>query len=158
MSSQETSLEKPREAENVAAVRHSRRPPAERVLLAMYALLALVSVPSGISMLADPTGSVIGGSFILPYLTRAIPFIHDFVPIGIWLVMVFGVFPIAIEVGIWLRERWEWYASVFLGTVVVTWIAIEIPMFYSLGFIFYYPLIGGIGIAILGLSLLRSVN
>lgn len=41
---------------------------------------------------------------------------------------------------------------------VVTWIGAELVMFYSLGFTWFYPLIGGIGLAILALSLLPTVG
>lgn len=146
-------LEKPR-IEKVS----KRRPLATLILITMEALLALISIPSGISMLMDPTGSGIGGQFILPYLTQAVLFVHDFLPIGIWLVTVFGVLPIVAAVGVWASKRWAWYTSVLLGAIVVTWIGVELVMFYSLGFTWFYPLIGGIGLAILGLSLLPAVR
>lgn len=154
---QETKLEK---SETVETVTKSvgRLSVALWLLLGMNTLLALVSIPSGISMLIDPSGSVIGGQFVLPSLTKAIPWIHDFVPIGIWLVTAFGALPIIVSTGVWLRQRWAWYISMLLGATVVTWIGFEILMFFSLGFTFFYPLIGGIGIAILGLSSLRSVR
>jgi hypothetical protein len=59
---------------------------------------------------------------------------------------------------VWGRKRWAWYASTFLGATVVTWICVELLMFTSLGFTWFYPLIGGIGLAILALSLLRTVR
>lgn len=144
--------------ENIEKARSARRPLLLYPLIAAQALLAVISLIAGLIMFQDPAGSAMGGQSVLSIVTRNLPFIHDFVPIGIWLVTVYGVFPIINAIGLWSLKRWAWYTSVFLGAVVVTWISIEIPMFYSLGFTFFYPLIGGIGVAILGLSLLRSVR
>ncbi len=148
-------LEAPKKIE---AVRGSKRPLLLFPLIAAQALLAFISIIAGVIMLQDPTSSAMGGQSVLSILTRNLPFIHDFGPIGIWLITVYGIFPIINAIGLWGLKRWAWYTSVFLGAVVVTWISIEIPMFYSLGFTFFYPLIGGIGIAILALSLLRPIR
>jgi hypothetical protein len=129
-----------------------KRPMAAKLLVGMQVLLALIAVPPGVMMLNDPSGSTIGGQSVLPYLTQALPFIRDFVPIGIWLLTMFGVLPIAVAFGVWRSRRWSWYGSTFLGATVVTWIGIELLLFNSLGFTFWYPLIGGIGLAILALS------
>jgi hypothetical protein len=135
-----------------------RRPLAAMLLIALDALLALISVPAGVSMMRDPTGSGIGAQIALPRLTQALPFVHDFFPVGIWLLTMYGVLPIVVAVGVWASKRWAWYASIFLGAVVVTWIGVELVMFYSLGFTWFYPLIGGIGLTILVLSLLPMVR
>jgi hypothetical protein len=138
--------------------RGARHPILLLPLIAVQALLAFISLISGVLMLQDHTGSAIGGQSVLSEVTRNLPFIHDYVPIGIWLITIYGIFPIINAIGLWSLKRWAWFTSVFLGAVVVTWISAEILMFYSLGFTFFYPLIGGIGIAILGLSLSRSVR
>ncbi len=142
----------------IKAVHSAKRPVLLFPLIAVQALLAVISMIAGVIMLRDPTTSAMGGQSVLSILTRNLPFIHDFVPVGIWLITVYGIFPIINAIGLWSLKRWAWYTSVFLGAVVVAWISIEIPMFYSLGFTFFYPLIGGIGVAILGLSLLRTVR
>jgi hypothetical protein len=43
-----------------------------------------------------------------------------------------------------------------LAAVLVTWIVAEVFLFYSLGFTFFYPLIGGIGVLTIVLSYLPS--
>lgn len=107
------SLEEPKiETTSVSA---PRRPLAAKLLAVIHVLLALISVPPGIAMLMDPTGSGIGAQFILPYLTQDLPFIHDFVPIGIWLIAMYGALPIVVAVGVWGSRRWTCYASTFLG-------------------------------------------
>jgi hypothetical protein len=135
-----------------------KRPVAAKLLVGIQVLLALIAVPPGIMMLSDPSGSTIGGQSVLPYLTQALPFIRDFVPIGIWLLTMFGVLPIAVAFGIRESRRWAWYGSTFLGATVVTWIGVELLLFNSLGFTFWYPLIGGIGLAILTLSSMPTLR
>jgi hypothetical protein len=45
-----------------------------------------------------------------------------------------------------------------LSAVLVTWIVAEVILFYSLGFTFFYPLIGGIGVLTIVLSYLPSTT
>jgi hypothetical protein len=135
-----------------------KRPMAAKLLVGMQVLLVAIAVPPGIMMLNDPSGSTIGGQSVLPHLTQALPFIHDFVPIGIWLLSIFGILPIFVAFGVWRSRRWAWYGSTFLGATVVTWIGIELLLFNSLGFTFWYPLIGGIGLAILALSSMPTLG
>lgn len=138
--------------ENVGA---RRRSPPVVLLAAIPVLLAVVSIPAGVSMLVNPTSM---GELVLPILTRDIPFIHDMLPIGIWLVTVYGILPIVVALGVWRMKGWASYLSTLLGATVVIWIGAELVMFYSLGFTWFYPLIGGAGLAILMLSLLPTVK
>jgi hypothetical protein len=114
------------------------------LLVAVQALLAIIAIPSGVLLLSDPSGSLLGGQFILPYLTKGLPFIHDFVPVGIWLIAVYGVLPILFDAGLLKRVRLAWSLTLLLGVTVVAWIGAEIALFYALGFNPMYPLIGGI--------------
>ncbi len=127
-------------------------------LVAVQAVLAGVAIPSGALFLLDPSGGIIGGNFILPYLTRSLPFIHDFVPVGIWLIAVYGVLPVLFDAGLLKRMRLAWSLTLMLGLTVVVWIAVEIALFAALGFTPMYPLIGGIGAATVLLSLLPPVR
>jgi hypothetical protein len=129
------------------------------LLVAVQALLAIIAIPSGAMLLADPSGRLIGGQFILPYLTQSLPFIHDFAPVGIWLIAVYGLLPILFDAGLLRGRRMAWILTTILGLTVVAWIAVELALFYApLGFTPMYPLIGGIGITILMLSLLPKVR
>jgi hypothetical protein len=129
-----------------------------KLLVGMHVLLAFISIPPGVALLEDPSGSSLGIPFVLPTLTHAVPFIHDFAPVGIWLVTVYGVLPIVTAVGVWMLKRWACYMSASLGATLATWIGVELVMFSSFGFVIYYPVIGGIGLAILAVSLLPSVR
>lgn len=131
---------------------------ASKVLVGMQVLLALVSIPSGIVLLTDPSGSFLGMQFILPLLVQALPFIHDFVPVGIWLIAMYGILPAILSVGVWRYRRWAWFGSMFLGATVVAWIGVELLLFYSLGFTFWYPVVAGIGLTVLALASTRNVR
>jgi hypothetical protein len=135
------------------------RPVWVTALVAVQALLATIAIPSGVLLLADPSGSLIGGQFVLPYLSSSLPFIHDFVPVGIWLIVVYGALPILFDVGLLRGRRLAWELTTLLGITVVGWITVELILFYApLGFTPMYPLIGGIGAAVVVLSLVPAVR
>jgi hypothetical protein len=135
------------------------RPIWVMLLVAVQALLAVLAIPSGALLLADPSGRLIGGQFVLPHLQQSLPFIHDFVPVGIWLIAVYGLLPILFDAGLLRHTRLAWRLTTILGLTVVAWIAVEIAVLYTaLGFTPMYPLIGGIGGAVVVLSLLPPVR
>ena len=70
----------------------------------MFALV-LPALPTGALLMLDPSGKRIGGDAILPVISDAIGFIHDFSLIGIWLFVVYGLFPIVLVVGLMRRKR-----------------------------------------------------
>jgi len=128
------------------------------LLVAIQAILAVIAIPSGALFLADPSGGLLGAQFILPYLTKSLPFIHDFVSVGIWLVAVYGVLPLLFDVGLLRRVRFAWLLTIVLGLTVIVWIAFETVLFAAIGFTPLYPLIGGIGAAMVLVSSLPSVR
>jgi len=134
------------------------RPIWVALLVATQAVLAVIAIPSGALFLADPSGGLLRAQFIMPYLTKSLPFIHDFAPVGIWLVVVYGVLPILFDVGLLRRVRLAWLLTIVLGLTVVVWIAVEMALFAAIGFTPLYPLIGGIGAATVFVSSLPSVR
>jgi hypothetical protein len=128
------------------------------LLVAFQAVLAVVAIPSGALFLVDRSGAILGGQFVLPYLTKSLPFIHDFFPVGVWLIAVYGALPLLFDAGLLRRVRLAWFLTLMLGLTVVAWIAAEIALFAPLGFTPMYPLIGGIGAATVLISLLPSVR
>jgi len=128
------------------------------LLVAIQAILAVIAIPSGALFLADPSGGLLGAQFILPYLTKSLPFIHDFASVGIWLVAVYGVLPLLFDVGLLRRVRFAWLLTIVLGLTVIVWIAFETVLFAAIGFTPLYPLIGGIGAAMVLVSSLPSVR
>ncbi len=136
----------------------SKRPLALKALIVAMLALVLLALPTGVLLISDPSGKVIGGDVILPVITGSLTFIHDFTLIGAWLLAVYGLLPLALAFGLLRRDRLAWYITVLLGFTVIAWIGVEIALFYSLGFTPMYPLIGGIGLAMTTLSLLPSVR
>lgn len=134
-----------------------RMPATVKLVVALEALLACISIPPGVILLQDPSGSSIGmPSSVISILHGDLPFINDFRPVGVWLILVYGVLPVAVAWGMWRAKGWAWYLSSLLGAVVAIWIGSELVMFSTVGFTWFYPLIGGIGLAILALSLFPS--
>ena len=120
----------------------TKRPLGVKVAVAAFILLAFSSIGGGIILLDDPSGRSMDIEFIVSYM----PFnLHDFYLVGIWLIVVFGAVPIALAAGLWFGKKWAWLGALSLGSVVVTWILAEMYLFYSFGFVFFYPLIGWIG-------------
>ncbi|MEO9294316.1 MAG: hypothetical protein ABI347_01805 [Nitrososphaera sp.] len=118
------------------------RPPGIIVLIVIQAILAVTSISGGKILLDDPSGSTLGLQPLVPYL----PFgPHNYTAVGVWLIVAYGALPLALAAGLWFKKFWAWAASLGLGAVLVIWIVSEIIMFYSFGFTFFYPLIGGIG-------------
>lgn len=120
----------------------TKRPVGIKVAVAALILLALTSIGGGKMLLDDPSGSSMGIQFIIPHLPFNLP---DFYLVGVWLIAVFGALSSILAAGLWFGKKWAWLGSLGLGAVVVAWILGEIYLFYSFGFVFFYPLIGGIG-------------
>jgi hypothetical protein len=90
---------------------------------------------------------------MIPYM----PFnLHDFFLVGVWLIVVYGSLPIILAAGLWFGKKWSWWGALDLGAVVVTWIVVEMYLFYSFGFTIFYPLIGGIGVLTITVLCLQS--
>ena len=121
-------------------------------------ILSLIAIPSGIVLVADPSGAAIGAQFILPLLHQFLPFIQDFTIVGIFLLVVYGLLPIGLSYGILTQKRLAWELTILLGATEIIWILAEISMFYSLGFIFFYPLIIGMGALTIVFCLLPSTR
>lgn len=137
-------------------LRLTRRIPLSIIILvAAEILLALTSISGGKILLDEPSGKSMGLQPLIPYL----PFnLHDYFLVGVWLVAVYGVLPIILAAGLWFGKKWAWLGALGLGAVVVTWIVSEVFLFYSFGFTFFYPLIGGIGLLTIFLLYLPSTR
>lgn len=125
------------------------------ILVAAELILAFISISAGIELARDPSGKSFDLQPLIPYM----PFnLHDFASVGAWLIAVYGVLPIILAAGLWFGKKWAWIGSIALGAVLVTWIVAEVILFYSFGFTFFYPLIGGIGMLSIVLSYLPATR
>ena len=131
------------------------RPLSIIILVAVELILAFISIGGGVTLLADASGKTLGLQPLIPYL----PFnLHDFALVGVWLIAVFGVLPIILAAGLWKGKRWAWKVALGLGAVLILWIVAEVFLFYSFGFTYFYPLIGGIGLITVILLYLPSTR
>ena len=132
-------------------------PSGGKALIPIQLLLAILDIPSGALMLYTPGGESLGAQTILPHLRQSLPFIQDFTPVGIFLIIVYGLLPAVLVYGLWSRRRWAWVLTLLLGITEVVWIGTEVVMFYNFGFFFFYPIIAGMGIVTINHSLIPSV-
>ncbi len=102
----------------------SKRPLALKALIVAMLALVLLALPTGVLLISDPSGKVIGGDVILPVITGSLTFIHDFTLIGAWLLAVYGLLPLALAFGLLRRDRLAWYITVLLGFTVIAWIGV----------------------------------
>lgn len=135
-----------------------RHPFGLKLLLATLVALSAVSIPSGILLLTSPKGEAIGAQVILPLLTQRVPFISDFAPVGVFLLAVYGLLPLALSYGLWTRRGLAWSLTLLLGVTQIVWIGVEVVLFYDLGYFFFYPIIAGMGAMTVLLSLFPSVR
>lgn len=137
---------------------HLNRPNGVKILISIQFLLSAISIPSGVLLLLKPGGEAIGAQVILPYLTERISFVHDFTIVGAFLLIVYGFLPTISAFGMWIQKKWSWILTLLLGLTEIAWISTEVILFYDLGFIFFYPLIAGMGAVTVALCLLSSVR
>jgi len=131
------------------------RPLSIIILVVLELILAFISIGGGVSLLGDVSGKTLGLQPLIPYL----PFnLHDYTLVGVWLIAVYGMLPIILAAGLWLRKKWAWKTALGLGAVLIFWIVAEVFLFYSLGFTYFYPLIGGIGLITVILLYLPSTR
>ena len=96
-------------------------------LLILELYMFIMATLSGIILILDPTGKAIQGEFILPYL----PYVKDFLLIGLWLVFVFGLPSFLIVLGFIFYYRFAWIGALILAVVQLIWIAAEYVLFYN---------------------------
>lgn len=132
-----------------------KRPLGINIAVGGLILLAIASIGGGSVLLDDPSGKSMSIQFLIPYM----PFnLQDFFLVGVWLIIVYGMLPVILASGLWFGKKWAWTGAIGLGAIVVAWILVEVFLFYSFGFVFFYPLIGGIGVLIIVALSLRPTK
>jgi len=132
----------------------------------MLGLIAVGGLVTGPLLIADPSGAVIGAR--VSWL-EGTP-LHDWVPVGWFLLVVMGVVPSLIAVGVVTRfawplaerldpsrgEHWSWTAMQLMGGGLLVWIALQLALIDLHGG--PQPLFALLGVALLTLPRLRSVR
>lgn len=136
----------------------TRRPLSVLALLALQIALAIISIPSGALLVSSPGGQALQAQTLLPVLRQRLPLIQDFTPVGVFLLVVYGLLPLMFTYGLWTRKKWAWGLTLLLGITEIAWIAAELMIFPSFGFFIFYPIIAGMGAATVILCLLPSTR
>lgn len=118
-----------------------RLPISTMVIMALDAILAGLALYGGINLLLDATGSSLGMQSALDY----IPFVSDFMPFALWLVIVFAAFPAVLIYGLYTDRKWALIGTVVLVGLEVLWIGTQIVLLHPMGFSYWW--IGILGIA-----------
>lgn len=98
-------------------------------LVAIDLILSALAFIGGIYLLLDPTGSSLGMNDALQY----IPFVTDFMVFALWLLLVFGAFPLVLVYGLLTDRKWALYGSLALGALELLWIAVQLVLLYTMG-------------------------
>ena len=141
-----------------------RRPIVLWPLVFFLLFLALLGISGGISMLIDPSGSLLGVAEILSLLP-----VSSFILPGIFLIVVMGLFPLFLCFALVARPNWPRFDSLFqrsnyywawTATLVLVGI-IALWLLYEGLLIGFYPITyftAVLGMLILIFALLPSVR
>ena len=134
------------------------RPLGVRLLLPTLLVLSVISILSGILLVVSPRGEAMGAQTVLPVLTQKVPILSDFAPVGIFLLVVYGLFPLTLAYGLWFGRTLAWLLTLLLGITEIVWIVAEVVLFYDFGFFIFYPIVAGLGAVTATLCLFPSVR
>lgn len=98
-----------------------KRPLAVWLLMAITLLQGVSGVAGGVRLVARPG---MGGWFPLEWLEDS-PFSDYLIP-GLILLLVLGVYPLALFFAQWKGLRLAWWGSGSLGVALVIWILVEV--------------------------------
>jgi hypothetical protein len=135
-------------------------------LVAILGFIAVGGLVTGPLLIADPTGAVIGAR--VSWL-EATP-LSDWRPVGWFLIVMMGVVPGTIAVGLFTRfawrlaerldpspsEHWSWVATQAMGAGLLVWIALQLTLIDMKGG--PQPLFVALGVALISLAWLPSVR
>ncbi|NAY91338.1 hypothetical protein GTQ34_05345 [Muricauda sp. JGD-17] len=126
------------------------------LLIALLIFLAIGAIPSGFSLVMDPSGESIGfPPELLDQLQRS-PF-KDFLIPGFFLITLFGIFPLLAVYGLivrkekkWMQkmnpykdQHWSWTFSYYSGLLLILWINMQLFFGIEFGLLhFAYTMLG----------------
>jgi hypothetical protein len=106
-------------------------------LVLVLLILAIGGYYGGITMLLDPTGSLLGVADALPLLP-----VPNFILPGLFLIAVMGLFPNLLAYALiarpnwagmdaisrWSKHYWAWTGCIALVVILVIWLTVEVIM------------------------------
>ena len=128
------------------------RPIAVTILMILLVLLGLGGIGGGLSMLADPSGDLLG----LPLVLLESVTVKNFLLPGMFLLVVMGILPLVAAYGLWRGQQKAWIATIGLSIVLILWICVQIYLWGTPIAIQIVYLV--LGVAMLVLSLLPPVR
>lgn len=128
----------------------SSRPVSIYLLMIIEVAVGIAGAVSGLLMLIDPSGAMLGLSTAL--LSSA-P-VHEYLWPGLVLLYVLGLLPLAAARGLYSNETWALPLSIVLSMTLIGWIMLQI---FFIGYTSpHHPILLGAGIVMLILCLRRS--
>ena len=131
--------------------RTGRRGPLVWVLLVLLVLQGIGGTFGGFMLTTDPTGESLQ---VPPGLLEGSPF-EDYLVPGVILLVLFGIVPFVVAVGLAFRQAWAWFAAFAIGCGLVIFEIVEV---WAVGYNFQQPLWGTVGAVIALVSLAPSVQ
>lgn len=133
-----------------AADRH-KRPALVWVLFGLLVLQAVGAIAGGGALAIKPGGDLL--KMPLSYIEDS-PF-HDYRIPGLLLLLVLGVFPLVVAVGLLQRRPWAWFGAFAVGCGLIIFELVEHQV---IGYNVQQPIWGSIGGLIALVSLAPSVQ
>ena len=146
------------------------KPVGVMILIALEAVLAFLGFFSGFSFILDPSGASHGMD---TSGLEGTP-VGDFLLVGVFFVVAYGILPVLAIYGLWKLQRWPWTdrinkwtgqnwgwtATAGTGIILIVWIAVEVALIGSPpGFPrFLQVMMTLFGVAILALAFLPRVR
>jgi hypothetical protein len=110
---------------NARIERLTHRPVRIHVLGGLLTLITLAALAGGALLLADPSGALVGLSVAD---MGAAPFPDYTIP-GTVLLVLFGVLPLPIVIGLWKEKGWARELSGMIGAALAVWITAQVIWF-----------------------------
>lgn len=109
-------------------------PASVKMLVFLEILFGILGTISGILLMADPSGALLGFS---SDIIEKIPF-QSFFPVGLFLFLIYGILPIVLGIYSWTGNElffkeiskaggihWTWQAAMGIIAVLVIWLIVE---------------------------------
>jgi hypothetical protein len=128
-----------------------RRPALSSVLFGLLVVQALGGIAGGAALAVRPNGDLL--KMPLSYIEDS-PF-HDYRIPGLLLLLVLGVFPLAVAIGLLQRRPWAWFGAFAVGCGLIIF---ELVEYGVIGYNVQQPVWGSIGALIALVSLAPSVQ
>jgi hypothetical protein len=117
------------------------RPVGVILLVILLSILALLGFMSGGFFLTDPSG---GSHGMDTDILNGTP-ISDFLIVGVFFVIAYGILPLLSIIGLWKLPRWKWTdpvnkwtgmnwawsLTVAIGVILIIWIVVEVAFIGS---------------------------